>query len=213
MSRSTLRTLLIAAGALGALGAIYVGIQAATGGALTPAALRDLARALGPWGPPALIAALAILLVFPVFPASALQVGAGLAFGPLGGFACTMLADAIGAALGYTLARGAGGVWLAARLSAEQRATLDRLSARITWRSIVLLRLLPGPAYPLVSFAAGYARVPFATYMIASLAGVAPSLALLAFAGDLVLSQPLVALAIAVAFAAALAVAGRVVRP
>ena len=47
--------------------------------------IRQQLHQLGAWGPLALILALAALLVIPVVPATLLQVGAGLAFGPQAG--------------------------------------------------------------------------------------------------------------------------------
>jgi uncharacterized membrane protein YdjX (TVP38/TMEM64 family) len=176
---------------------------------LNPSIIRTTIVALGPLGPLALIGALALLLVAPVAPASVLQIGAGLAFGPLVGFLYTLIADAIGASIGFWLARRWGHALLDPRLSPEMRAQIERLSQRMTWRSVMILRLLPGPAYPLVSFAAGYSQLEFGAYTLASLAGVAPALALLAFAGDLVTHSPLLAFGLVALLVSSLAIVGR----
>ncbi|MDW8147909.1 MAG: VTT domain-containing protein [Roseiflexaceae bacterium] len=176
---------------------------------LNPAVVRDTALSLGPFGPLALIGVLAFLLVAPVAPAAVLQIGAGLAFGPVAGFLCTLTANLIGASAGFWLARRWGRLVLDPRLSPAMREQIDRLAQRVTWRTILLLRLLPGPAYPLVSFAAGYSRLGFGAYTLASLAGVAPALALLAFAGDLATHSPLLAFGLAAFVVGALAIVGR----
>lgn len=164
-----------------------------SGEILNPSLVRDMAISLGPLGPLALIGTLALLLVTPVAPAAVLQIGAGLAFGPVAGFLYTLIADFIGASVGFWLARRWGRSLLEPRLSSAIRGQVERLAQRVTWRTVMLLRLLPGPAYPLVSFAAGYSRLGFGAYTLASLAGVAPALALLAFAGDLVTRSPFLA--------------------
>jgi uncharacterized membrane protein YdjX (TVP38/TMEM64 family) len=199
--------------ALGALllvaAATLLWVLRASGAALSPAAIRALLAQLGPWGPLALIASLAAVLVVPVVPATVLQVGAGLAFGPWLGLAYALAADALGATAGFWLARRWGRALIERWLSEQQRAVLARLARRVTWRSMLLLRLLPGPAYPLVSFAAGYSAIGFGAYITSSLLGVLPALALLALAGDLVTSSPLLAFAIVGLFVGALALAGR----
>ncbi len=180
-----------------------------SGAALSPAAIRAFLAGLGPWAPVVLIAVLAAVLVLPVVPATLFQIGAGLAFGPWLGLVYALLGDALGASLGFWLARRWGRSLLGRWLNAEQHASLARLSRRVTWRSMLLLRLLPGPAYPLVSFAAGYSPIRFGAYIASSLLGVLPALALLALAGDLVTRSPLLAFAIVALFVGALAFAGR----
>lgn len=181
----------------------------AQGANLTPERMREILDGLGVWGPLALILALAFLLVIPVLPATLLQIGAGLAFGPVPGLVYTMIADGLGASIGFWIARRWGSDLIQARISAQQRTTLARLAQRVTWRSMLLLRLLPGPAYPLVSFAAGYSSISFRSYLLSSLTGVLPSLALLTLAGDLVTSSPLLAFGIVAALLGGLALAGR----
>ncbi len=180
-----------------------------SGELLNPAIIRTMVTTLGPFGPLALIGALALLLVAPVAPAAVLQIGAGLAFGPLFGFLYTLIADAIGASIGFWLARRWGRALLDPRLSPEMRTQVERLARRVTWHSVMLLRLLPGPAYPLVSFAAGYSQLGFSAYILASLAGVAPALALLAFAGDVVTHSPLLAFGLVALLVGSLVFVGR----
>jgi uncharacterized membrane protein YdjX (TVP38/TMEM64 family) len=193
---------------LGLVGIALLMILRATGAALSPAGVREALASIGPWGPLALIIALATLLVIPIVPATILQIAAGLAFGPPLGLAYVLIADLFGATIGFWLAR-RGRSLIEQRISDETRATLQKLSRRVTWRSMLLLRLLPGPAYPIVSFAAGYSPISFTAYTLSSLLGVLPSLALLVLAGDLVTSSPLLAFGVVLLLAVALAIAGR----
>lgn len=183
-----------------------------TGAAFSPAAIREALVPLGGWGPVALIVLLACVLVVPVIPATVLQIGAGLAFGPPLGLLYVLLADVLGASAGFWLARRWGHSVLDKRLSPATQATLERLTKRMTWRGVLLLRLLPGPAYPLVSLAAGYSPLTFVPYTLASFAGVLPSLALLVLAGDLVTTSPLLAFGLVVLLVAGLALAGRLLK-
>jgi uncharacterized membrane protein YdjX (TVP38/TMEM64 family) len=208
LPRLSARRLISVALAILLVGAVFW-LFRTSGELLNPSVIRTTVIALGPLGPLALIGALALLLVAPIAPAAVLQIGAGLAFGPLIGFLYTLIADAIGASIGFWLARRWGRALLDPRLSPEMRAQVERLAQRVTWRSVMILRLLPGPAYPLVSFAAGYSRLGFGAYTLASLAGVAPALALLAFAGDLVTRSPLLAFGLVALLVGSLAIVGR----
>ncbi|MGB8644464.1 MAG: VTT domain-containing protein [Anaerolineae bacterium] len=179
------------------------------GVSIDPAAIRGLLAQLGLAGPLALIAALAAVLVVPILPASVLQIGAGLAFGPWLGLLYATLADILGASIGFWLGRN-GRSFLEQRLSPANHNRLAALTRRMSWTTVVLLRLIPGPAYPLVSLAAGHSHLPYWRYLTASLTGVLPALALLVLAGDLVSSSPLLAFAIVILVVASLAIAGRV---
>jgi uncharacterized membrane protein YdjX (TVP38/TMEM64 family) len=185
---------------------------------LRPEAVRDLlasvqARAGGlPIAQAALVLLLALVLVVPAVPATIFQIGSGLAFGPLWGLVYALLADVLGAAAGFALARRWGPRLLVRWRQPGTVEHIGRLANRLTWKGVVLLRLLPGPAYPLVSFAAGLSRLSFRGYLAASFVGVLPSLALLALAGDVATNSPLVAIAIVLALVASLALAGRMLK-
>jgi uncharacterized membrane protein YdjX (TVP38/TMEM64 family) len=180
-----------------------------TGEALTPTGIRLWLGGLGLWGPVVLLLALTAVLIIPIVPASVLHLGAGLAFGPWLGLALVTLADFVGAGAGFLIARRWGMRLVEQRLGPEAQARVESLTARMSWRTLLLLRLLPGPAYPLVSLAAGCSRLDFWSYSFASLAGVFPALALLVLAGDLVTSSPYLAFALVVALVGGMALAGR----
>ncbi len=190
--------------ALGALAVIRY-----TGATLSATMIRTALQQLGIAGPLALIAALGAVLVVPLIPASILQIGAGLAFGPWLGLLYATLADILGASVGFWLARRWGKSVLERYLSPANHDKLISLTHRMSWHLVVLLRLIPGPAYPLVSFAAGYSKLSYWRYISASLAGVFPALALLVLAGDLVESSPWLAFGIVILVVASLALAGR----
>ncbi|MGE5138573.1 MAG: TVP38/TMEM64 family protein, partial [Rudaea sp.] len=138
---------------------------------MSAAAIRTVLASFGLLAPLALIASLAAVLVVPVLPASLLQIGAGLAFGPWLGLLCATLADVLGASIGYWLGHH-GRSFLENRLSKDIHARLVALTRRMSWSTVVLLRLIPGPAYPLVSLAAGHARLGYLRFITASLTGV-----------------------------------------
>ena len=179
---------------------------------LTPSGMRTLLAPLGGWGALIVVVGIAVILVVPVVPATVLQVGAGLVFGPWLGFGLTLLGDLIGALVGFAIARRWGNQVVRTRLSAAEQGAFDDLCVRITPTGMLLLRVLPGPAYTLVSFAAGCSNMPWWQYLLGSLLGVAPGLLVLTVAGDLSTSNPGLAIGIAVGFVLLMVGISRIVR-
>ncbi|MFN7472444.1 MAG: TVP38/TMEM64 family protein [Roseiflexaceae bacterium] len=179
---------------------------------LTPSGMRTLLAPLGGWGALIVVIGIAVILVVPVVPATVLQVGAGLVFGPWLGFGLTLLGDLIGALVGFAIARRWGHQVVRTRLTAAEQGAFDDLCVRITPTGMLLLRVLPGPAYTLVSFAAGCSNMPWWQYLLGSLLGVAPGLLVLTVAGDLSTSNPGLAIGIAVGFVLLMVGISRIVR-
>lgn len=161
---------------------------------LTPTGIRTLIAPLGWWGAVVLGLSIAAILVVPVVPATIAQVGAGLVYGPWLGFVVVMAGDILGALIGFVVARRWGRRNpLFARLSQAEQEAFNQLCRQITPIRVLLLRVLPGPAYTMVSLAAGCSDIAWWRYLLASILGVTPALALLTLAGDLSTSQPLLA--------------------
>lgn len=182
------------------------------GASITPESVRDLLLRLGPWGPIAQIAVLGGVLTLPVIPATIFQVAGGWAFGAGLGFVWTMLGDALGASIGFALARRWGDRLLRRWLTPAALGQVQRLAGRMSWRSVMVLRFLPGPAYTLVSLAAGLSPLSFGAYLLGSVIGVAPWIALLVLAGDVGRSNPWSGVAIVVGIVLLAAVMGRLAR-
>jgi len=211
MSLGSNRIILASVVTLVVLGGL-IGVRLA-GAALQPEDIRDRIHALdagagAPIAPIVLIVLLAGILVVPVLPAIIFQV----AFGPGWGLLYVLVADVLGAAVGFGLARRWGLPLLRRWLKPEHLASVQRLAGRLNWKGIVLLRLLPGPAYPLVSFAAGLSSLRLTRYLLASFAGVLPSLVLLVLAGDVATSSPWLGVVIVLVLVGSLGVAGRLLR-
>ncbi|MFN5058327.1 MAG: TVP38/TMEM64 family protein [Chloroflexota bacterium] len=179
---------------------------------LTPQGLRALLIPFGWWGGIMLVGLIAAVLVVPIIPATILQVGAGVIFGPWIGFGLTLLADGIGALIGFGVARRWGKAVIRTKLSADEQVAFDALCQRITPMQMVVLRILPGPAYTVVSFAAGCSAMEWWRYVFFSLLGVVPALAMLTIAGDLSTSNPWLAAGVGVVFIAVMIGLSRLVR-
>ncbi len=179
---------------------------------ITPHGLRMLLLPFGWWGMMILIGLIATVLVVPVVPATILQVAAGVVFGPWVGFGVTMLGDGIGALIGFFVARRWGKGVIRTRLNAAEQHAFDELCQRITPIQLMVLRILPGPAYTVVSFAAGCSDIVWWRYLLFSLLGVVPALAMLTVAGDLSTSNPGLAVVVGIVFVVVMVGLSRVSR-
>lgn len=204
--RSILTTLLTPKRVLfiGAFGIIALGIIvfARQYIELTPTGLRTFLMPFGWWGGALLVGVIAATLVVPILPATILQVGAGVLFGPWIGFGLTMIADGLGALIGFLIARHWGKAVIRSKLNDAEQTAFDDLCQRITPIQLIVLRILPGPAYTVVSFAAGCSAIAWWKYLLFSLIGVAPALAMLTVAGDLSTHNPWLAAIVGIAFVA-----------
>ncbi len=167
---------------------------------LSPQGMRTLVEPLGWWGVSVLGLSITVILLLPIIPATILQVGAGVIYGPWLGFAITLCADAIGALIGFAIARRWGQHVIQRRLSPSEQVSFTALCQQVSPINIIVLRILPGPAYPLVSFAAGCSGLSTQRYLTSSILGVAPALALLTLAGDLSTHQPWLAALVTVVY-------------
>ncbi|MBV8350385.1 MAG: TVP38/TMEM64 family protein [Mycolicibacterium sp.] len=148
----------------------------------TAVQLRDWAKSVGPWFPPAFLAAYVVVTVFP-FPRTAFTLAAGLLFGPLLGAALAVLASAISALIALLLVRVLG--WRLGRLVSHP--TTDSLNARLRqrgWPAVVSLRLIPAVPFSVLNYAAGASAVRVGPYTVATFIGLLPGTLAAVILGD-----------------------------
>lgn len=153
-------------------------------------------RDAGPWP---FFAAMAVLPAVG-FPISAFNVVAGPVFGTMlgvpGVIACGTLAIAVNLAGCYWMAAGPMRrvmEHLLKRLGYE----IPELPGRTAWEIVLVVRIIPGPPLFLQNYLLGLMRVPFATYMLVSLAVQVCFLTATVTAGDALMRGDWRALAIA----------------
>ncbi|MCC7043682.1 MAG: TVP38/TMEM64 family protein [Acidobacteria bacterium] len=130
----------------------------------------------------AYIAATVLLL-----PGSILGLGAGFAYGPLGGTLLvspvSVTAATIAFLLGRTVARG----WIAERVSRDPRfAAIDAAIEREGLKIVLLLRLSPVFPFNVLNYALGLTRVRLSHYVVGSFVGMLPGTFLYVYLGSLV---------------------------
>ncbi|MDR4938913.1 TVP38/TMEM64 family protein [Rossellomorea marisflavi] len=138
---------------------------------VNPIAIRDWITSFGIWAPLVFIVAYTIRPLI-LFPASILSFGAGLAFGPLEGFAY-IVAGAIG---GATVAFYAATL-LGDRILKNPSERMKRIRGRMEedgFIYILVMRLVPFLNFDLVSYLAGMAKVRYGPFILATAIGILP---------------------------------------
>ena len=136
--------------------------------------LQQLFRQAGIWAPALYVVFVTIEVIVAPIPGVLLYAPGGLIFGPWMGGLLALLGNIIGSGISCGLTRSFGPGWLNGIGSSgaieRLQATLDR---RGGWL-IVMLRLNPLTSTDLVSYAAGFTRIPIGTVMLATGIGMAP---------------------------------------
>ncbi|MEV6973775.1 VTT domain-containing protein [Kitasatospora sp. NPDC093806] len=160
------------------LGVLLVIFAALAGSLLlwSPTALLDggLPAGLpGYWLAPVFVAVYAVGTVA-FFPRPALNAAAGLLLGVQQGTVLAVLGTTIGAGMAFGLARWLGRDALRPHLRGRLVLALDRRFTEQGFRSVFLLRLLPGLPFQAGNLGAAFSGVPFLPFIVATALGVTP---------------------------------------
>ncbi|MDH6576846.1 VTT domain-containing protein [Kitasatospora sp. MAP5-34] len=140
------------------------------------------ARTPGLWRAPVFLAVYALgTLAF--VPKPALNAAAGLLLGVTVGLPLAVLGTTLGAALAFALGRSLGRDALRPLLKAKVLAALDRRLTEQGFRSVLLLRLIPGIPFQAANYGAAFSGVRTAPFLSATALGVLPGTAAYVVAG------------------------------
>ncbi len=163
-------------------------------------------RAFGLWGPLFLALFQFIQVMVAVIPGHALFVAAGYMYGFAGGFGLTLLTTVLSSQLAFALARRAGGS-LAARLAPSQ--ALEKYlgpASRYGFAFFMIGFMLPLFPADLLNLVAGLSPISAKRFLLASLLGRLPGVAVLTLIGSHGLELPLEVWALIVAVMASMIV-------
>lgn len=131
------------------------------------------------WGAPAIALGIALSALFFV-PLTPMVMAAVLTFGSVEAFAIVYVAAQLSAAMGHTIGRHALGSGVQRRL--QKRVTLLSSALNHPVRATILMRLVPVAPFTLVNVVAGSSGLRFWPFMLGSVIGEVPMLALVVFA-------------------------------
>lgn len=155
---------------------------------LTHLDMRTLAAA----APSLLAAVLTVLgvyvlkgLVF-VIPASLFYISVGMAFEPLTAVAVNLAGILLEVTVSYVFGRFLGGAYITKLLQSKKggQRILEMQNKRSGAASVFVMRLLPVFPIDFVSLFLGGSKYPFVKYLLLSVAGIAPRVALFTLLGD-----------------------------
>lgn len=179
------------------------GLAVALSGSLSSERVRDWVDGFGV-AAPLVFVLVAAVLACALFPGPLLAGASGLLFGTALGFPVTLAAATLGAAMAFSIARGAGRRAVEEMEGPRLRAVQERIERR-GFFAVLYARLAPGVPYHLVNYVAGLTRIGLPTFVAATALGAAPrAFAYTALGGNLDdLSSPeaLVAFAVLVTIA------------
>jgi uncharacterized membrane protein YdjX (TVP38/TMEM64 family) len=144
-------------------------------------AIGDYLHGYGTWAPFASIFLMILQAVAAPVPAIFIAFANGLTFGVFWGGLLTVAGQTIAAVVCFAIARALGRGPVEALASKHGLETADRWFTRWGARGILLLRLLPGISFDVISYAAGLTGIRFASFVGATALGVAPQAFLYAY--------------------------------
>lgn len=133
------------------------------------------------WAPVALIASYIILC--PLIPATPMMVAGGMVFGPVMGTIYNLIGTFLGGTTTYYLGRGLGRDFVL-YVAGKRLKRVERAISRRGFWSLVGVRFLPLP-FPVVNYCAALAGVRPSLFMITTLIGLVPGVAVFTYFASL----------------------------
>ncbi|RSK23993.1 TVP38/TMEM64 family protein [Hymenobacter metallilatus] len=138
----------------------------------------------GYWGPVVLVVAMVVQMFLFVVNVVLLILVAILAYGPWWGSLLALVGVVTASSVGYALGRMLGESFVRRLLGRKtEKKVLDVVDRYGVW-AIIIARLSPALSDDAISFVAGLARMGYWKFMAATVVGVVPLIALLAYLGE-----------------------------
>ena len=136
--------------------------------------LQQFFEACGPLAPIVYVAFVTVEVVVAPIPGLMLYAPGGVVFGGFFGGLLSLIGNVLGAGIACGITRNIGSTWLTRVFAAESlEKAQQELDQRGSWL-IFLLRVNPLTSSDLVSYAAGFTRIPIWKVMLATTFGMAP---------------------------------------
>ncbi len=150
---------------------------------LTEGRIEALLDGMGPWAA-AVSIGLLVLHSFVPFPAELVALANGMCFGAVWGTLVTWTGAMLGALFAFFLARRLGRPFVGRILPPRHLERLERATAHVGWRTLLVVRLLPLIAFNLINWGAGLTPVGWLTFAWTTALGILPVTLLMTVMGD-----------------------------
>ncbi len=138
----------------------------------------------GIWGPIIIVVAMTLQMFLIVIPSFLLMVVAVLAYGPFWGAVISVLAIFVASSVGYIIGRFLGEVAIDRLIGESKKEKLELYVNKYGLWAVVITRLAPVLSNDAISFVGGVLRMGYLKYIGATLAGIIPLAALVAYFGE-----------------------------
>lgn len=138
---------------------------------VTPGRVRAFVLSFGAWAPTIYLATYAQPIV--PLPASIMTIAAGLAFGSVWGMLAALTGATARACAQFLVARLLGREAVA-KLLKGKIASLDQHIGRNSFRTVLLIRLIPNFPFDIQNYGLGFSQVRFVPFALATLLGMIP---------------------------------------
>lgn len=166
--------LTVAGGSWYSGGIVYDLLRSDLDSAERVARLRQYFEQAGVWAPLIYVVFVICEVIIAPIPGLMLYAPGGLIFGPWLGGLLALIGNVIGAGISCGLTRSLGSSWLNRVSSGTAMDKLQTALEKDGSRLIVMLRLNPLTSTDLLSYAAGFTRIPIHRMMLATGIGMAP---------------------------------------
>ncbi|HVU11909.1 MAG TPA: VTT domain-containing protein [Phototrophicaceae bacterium] len=141
--------------------------------------IRQAIESAGPLAPLAYIFIKIITYVVAPLSSGPIQLSAGILFGLVPGILFTLIGEVIGGSINFLLARYFGRPVVERLVGQEDMPRVDKFVSQIVdWRTLIYARLFLFSIYDFISYAVGFSKLKFRTYVIVSLCvGIIPTAA------------------------------------
>jgi uncharacterized membrane protein YdjX (TVP38/TMEM64 family) len=138
----------------------------------------------GPWGPVWLVLAFIIQMFLVVINVVLLILVAILAYGPWWGSLVALVGVVVASSIGYGLGHLLGENFVGGLLGEKnEKKVVEQVQRYGVW-AVVIARISPIISNDAVSFVAGLARMGYFKFLVATVGGILPLIALLAYLGE-----------------------------
>ncbi|TGE24039.1 TVP38/TMEM64 family protein [Hymenobacter aquaticus] len=138
----------------------------------------------GYWGPVVIVAAMVLQMFLVVVNVVLLILVAILAYGPWWGSGLALAGVVVASSVGYWIGHSAGETFISRLIGRKSEQKMVREVQRYGTWAVIIARLSPALSDDAVSFVAGVARLGYGRFILATVAGVTPLIALLAWLGE-----------------------------
>lgn len=197
--RARRRFLLHALLALAVLAAATLLLRRTLGSLSDPEAVRRLVRSFGVWGPVAVVVLQAAQVVLAPVPGQVVAVGAGYVYGPYWGTLYSLVGVTVGSAVAFALGRRFGRPYVETVVHEDALARFDAIDDDHARLALLFVFLVPGLPDDAICFLGGLTRIPLWQLVLVAVVGRAPGFFLSSLVGDLLGTDRLSAVALAVA--------------